>query len=111
MFKKKSIFSTIFIQSGVLFLLFLILANFQTQATEHAKAKDIVAIQLRAQGIPCTNPSDAKKDKGDSRPDEMTWIISCTEATYRVMLIPHIGSKVEILDTFDSKPRDEKKEE
>jgi hypothetical protein len=111
MLVQNWIFLKICARSTILFSLLLALANIQSQAAEHSNAKDIVAIQLRAQGIPCTSPSDAEKDKRDSRPDEMTWIISCKEATYRVTLIPHVGSKVEILDTFDRKPDDEKKEE
>jgi hypothetical protein len=70
-------------------------------ASEKTKAEDVVATQLRAQGIPCTAPSRAEQDKLDSRPDEMTWIISCKEATYKVTLIPHVGAKVDIMNPSD----------
>ena len=82
-------------------LAYFILPHSQSQATERTQAKDVVAIQLRAQGIPCTAPSSAIKDKIDSRPDEMAWIINCKEASYRVTLIPHIGAKVDVIDSFD----------
>jgi hypothetical protein len=76
----------------------LIYACDQARAGGRVEAKDIVAIQLRAQGIPCTNPERAIKDRQDSRPDEAAWVITCEEATYRVMLIPHIGSRVQVVD-------------
>lgn len=70
----------------------------QAGADARVEAKDIVAIQLRAQGIPCTNPERVIKDGPDSRPDEAAWVITCEEATYRVKLIPHIGSRVQVID-------------
>ena len=63
-----------------------------------SEAKNIIAIQLRSQGIPCTNPSKATKDTPDSRPDEMAWILICDEATYRVKLIPHLEANVDVID-------------
>lgn len=89
-------------------VLYLTLTTFQLQATEKTKSEDVVAIQLRAQGIPCTMPSRAKKDKLDSRPDEMVWIISCKEATYRVTLVPHVGAKVDIVEPSDYQLESEK---
>jgi hypothetical protein len=76
----------------------LIYACEQAGAAGRVEAKDIVAIQLRAQGIPCTNPERAIRDGPDSRPDEAAWVITCEEATYRVQLIPHIGSRVQVID-------------
>jgi hypothetical protein len=73
-----------------------------SQSASRSEAKDIVAIQLRAQGIPCTEPHNAAHDIHDSTPDEMAWIISCREATYRVKLIPHVGARVEIIDNEQS---------
>ena len=75
------------------------------QSANATEAKDVVAIQLRAQGIPCNNPTKAVKDLQDSTPDEMTWVIMCKEATYRVKLIPHLGARVGIIE--DSGPAGE----
>ena len=97
----RRIFSNSFLNSLFVGCSCLILTNPQSQATEKIKADDVVAIQLRAQGIPCSKPIRAEKDTPDSRPDEMAWVISCKEATYRVTLIPHIGAKVDIVDPSD----------
>jgi len=85
-------------------LSYLTLYTFHSHAKERVQAKDIVAIQLRAQGIPCTAPSTAQKDVADSRPDVMAWVISCKEAKYRVTLIPHIGAIVDVIDPSESTP-------
>lgn len=95
------IFSNCAINSLFIWCLYLILTNSQLHASEKTKAEDVVATQLRAQGIPCTAPSRAEQDKLDSRPDEMTWIISCKEATYKVTLIQHVGAKVDIMNPSD----------
>jgi hypothetical protein len=97
----RRVFSSYSLNSGLFCCLCFILTNSQLKALEKTKAEDVVATQLRAQGIPCTAPSRAEKDKLDSRPDEMTWIISCKEATYKVTLIPHVGAKVDIMDPSD----------
>ena len=97
----RRIFSNCVINSLFILCLYVILTNSQLKALEKTKAEDVVATQLRAQGIPCTAPYRAEKDKLDSRPDEMAWIVSCKEATYRVTLIPHIGAKVDIVDPSD----------
>ena len=94
----RRIFANCFINYVFVSMLSLILTNSQSQAMEKTKAEDVLAIQLRAQGLPCTKPTRAEKDTPDSRPDEMAWVISCKEATYRVTLIPHIGAKVDIVD-------------
>jgi hypothetical protein len=96
--------SNLSLNAVLFFLSCLMLATFHAHAGEQTKAKDVVAIQLRAQGIPCTAPLRTEKDKIDSRPDEMAWIISCKEATYRVTLIPHVGAKVDIVAPTGLKP-------
>lgn len=87
-----------FRRPGYLALLLTIALDIPVHSAPSSGAKDIVAIQLRAQGIPCTSPSKAVKDVPESSRDEMAWIISCKEAIYRVKLIPHVGSRVEIID-------------
>jgi hypothetical protein len=80
----------------------LILQSPPVLSATRLEAKDIVSIQLRAQGVACTKPINAIKDIVDSSPDEMAWIISCKEATYRVKLIPHVGSKIEVVGNGQS---------
>lgn len=93
---------TSYVAAKVIFFLLLFCNNsYSFGSQSDIQASRIVAIQLRAQGIPCTKPSNVIKDLVETSRDEMTWIITCQEATYRVKLIPHIGSKVDILDTYD----------
>lgn len=61
--------------------------------------RDVVAAQLRAQGYVCESPKEATRDKKNSRPDEIAWIVECRNATYRVRLIPHMAARVELLDS------------
>lgn len=54
----------------------------------------IIAAQLRRQGVSCTRPRMANRDKGRSMADVTAWTLECDEATFRVKLIPHIGARV-----------------
>ncbi len=58
---------------------------------------DIIAVQIRKQGYECTNPSKAKRDPQESRPDLPVWILTCENATYRVRLVGNLADKVEKL--------------
>lgn len=85
--------------------LFIGLPTFYSMNQGHAaspvEAKDIVAIQLRAQGMACSHPISAIKDKRDSQPDAPVWIIKCDEAIYRVRLIPHLGSRIQVINPHE----------
>src|SRR5262245_41070208 len=54
-----------------------------------------LATQLRRQGHPCDGPVNAERDAERSRPDEAVWIVRCTNATYRMRLIPNSAAQVE----------------
>ena len=56
---------------------------------------DIIAVQIRKQGFPCTNPKSAKRDPQASKPDEPVWILTCENATYRVRLVGNMADHVE----------------
>ena len=58
-------------------------------------ARDIIAVQIRKQGFPCTNPRSAKRDPQASKPDEPVWILTCENATYRVRLVGNMADHVE----------------
>lgn len=58
--------------------------------------KEIIAVQLRKQGFPCTNPESATRSV-DQKTDDQVWILKCDEARYRVMLVPKQAAKVERL--------------
>lgn len=58
--------------------------------------KEIIAVQLRKQGFPCTNPESATRSV-DQKTDDQLWILKCDEARYRVMLVPKQAAKIERL--------------
>ena len=65
------------------------------QAADDEVPPDIIAVQIRKQGFPCTNPKSAKRDPQASKPDEPVWILTCENATYRVRLIGDMADHVE----------------
>jgi hypothetical protein len=60
-------------------------------------AADSLAAQLRRQGYRCENPVNAERDAERSKPDELVWVVRCTNATYRMRLSPHMAAQVEQL--------------
>ena len=59
---------------------------------------DMVAIAIRDNGQPCTNPTDARRDAEASSPDEQAWTISCDEGRYRVKFMGDTGAEVTAID-------------
>jgi hypothetical protein len=68
-----------------------------TLATESEKAAEIIAAQMRRQGVVCTAPRSAVRDPDNSAPLETVWTLRCDEASYRVTLIPHRGARITLL--------------
>jgi hypothetical protein len=59
-----------------------------------ANAAEIIAAQLRRQGVSCSNPKDALPDLGNSVPHEKVWVLRCDEASYRVTLSPRTRARI-----------------
>jgi hypothetical protein len=59
--------------------------------------KDMLAAQIRSQGITCDRPLRATRDAKRSGPDHEVWILKCDNATYRVARYPDMAAKVEQL--------------
>ena len=59
--------------------------------------KDMLAAQIRSQGIACDRPLRARRDVKQSRPDHDVWILKCNNATYRIARYPDMAAKVEQL--------------
>ena len=75
-----------------------LLGNFgPAAAQEEAGAANSLAIEIRRQGHPCEGVPRAERDAQQSRPDEPVWIVKCTNATYRIRLIPHQAGRIEAL--------------
>jgi hypothetical protein len=60
-------------------------------------AKDVLADQARPQGHACATALSAERDPARSRPDEPVWILRCSDATWRVRLIPDMAARIERL--------------
>jgi hypothetical protein len=59
--------------------------------------KDVLAAQIRSQGVACDNPQRAVRDAKRSKPDHDVWVLTCENATYRVSRYPDLAAKVERL--------------
>jgi hypothetical protein len=69
------------------------LAGSTAQAEE--TLRDLLAVQLRAQGYACDKPLKAERDDKLSKPDNEAWTLTCSNATYRVSRVPDLAAKVE----------------
>jgi hypothetical protein len=59
--------------------------------------KDILAAQIRTQGVACAKPLSAVRDAKRSKPDHEVWVLKCSNATYRVSRAPDMAAKIEQL--------------
>lgn len=59
--------------------------------------KDMLAAQIRSQGIVCNKPQRANRDTARSKPDHEVWVLTCDNATYRISRYPDMAAKVEQL--------------
>ena len=59
--------------------------------------KDVLAAQIRSQGIVCDKPERATPDPERSKPDHEVWVLTCENATYRISRYPDMAAKVEQL--------------
>ena len=71
------------------------IAPFSRSYAEDAGA--VVSTVVRREGYRCDTPIKTTRDAADSVPEEEAWILKCKNATYRVRLVPHSLSHVEIL--------------
>ena len=67
-----------------------------TAQTDDAAAGQLVAVQVREQGLACAEPVSAKRDPAVN--DDAVWTLTCADASYRVRLVPDQAAKVEKLD-------------
>jgi hypothetical protein len=80
----------------------LLVAAFGTIAQVHpapsftmeSEDAEVIASQLRRQGVACTTPRSAARDTDNSTPHETVWKLHCDEASYLVTLVPHLGARI-----------------
>jgi hypothetical protein len=63
-------------------------------AAAQDSTKDVLAAQIREQGVACDQPQRAVRDAKRSRPDYDVWILTCKNATYRVSRYPDMAAKI-----------------
>jgi len=56
--------------------------------------KEVLAAQIRSQGVVCEKPTRAVRDAKRSRPDYDVWVLTCKNATYRISRYPDMTAKV-----------------
>ena len=61
-------------------------------------AVDTVADTVRDRGHPCDKVVKAEPDRSADRPDEAVWILTCSNARYRVRYPGDTAPQVEPLD-------------
>ncbi len=66
-----------------------------TPATAQEKPADIIAAHIRMQGYDCEKALSAQRNRKASKPNETAWTLRCSNAVYRVLLIPDMAAKVE----------------
>jgi hypothetical protein len=59
--------------------------------------KDMLAAQIRTQGVACAKPLSAVRDAKRSKPDHEVWVLKCSNATYRISRAPDMAAKIEQL--------------
>ena len=67
-------------------------------AAQQEKPAEIIAAQIRMQEYRCDDSAQAEHDRKLSKPNEQMWVLQCTNARYRVRLIPDLAAHVERLD-------------
>lgn len=59
---------------------------------------EILAVRVRQQGHACDTPLKAERDLAASRPLNTVWFLQCSNASYRVVLVPDMAAQIEPLN-------------
>lgn len=74
----------------------LLLHGFSAQGANET-VQGMLAAQIRTQGFTCDKLRGASRDAKLSRPDYDVWVLTCSNATYRVGRFPDMSAKVQQL--------------
>ncbi|MGB6351077.1 MAG: hypothetical protein WBG10_13720 [Pseudolabrys sp.] len=66
-------------------------------ASAQETAKDLLAIQIRAQGYTCDKPVSAMRNNKLSKADVSVWVLRCEHRSYRMRLAPDMAARVKEL--------------
>ena len=67
-------------------------------AAAQEKPAEIIAAHIRTQGYECVKPLGAQRNRKASKPNETAWTLRCSNAVYKVRLIPDMAAHVEKVD-------------
>jgi hypothetical protein len=62
------------------------------------EAARTVADTVRAQGLPCAEVVAVGRDRAASGPDEAAWVLTCSDARYRVRYMRDRAAEIERLE-------------
>lgn len=65
-------------------------------ASDDAATGELVAVQVRSQGLACAEPVEVSRDP--TVQDDAVWTLTCADAKYRVRLVPDQAAEIEKLD-------------
>lgn len=68
-------------------------------------AADVLAVQIRSQGLVCDKPQQATRDTKLSKRDYDVWVVKCENATYRIGRYPDLPAKIEKLNDEDAQQK------
>jgi hypothetical protein len=68
-----------------------------TLAAAQETPPEIIAAHIRQQGYACEKALSAQRDPKASKADEPMWTLRCSNASYRVRLIPDMAAKVDVI--------------
>jgi hypothetical protein len=75
----------------------VVIAGLAQSGSAQETSKELLAIQLRAQGYPCDVPASATRDKKHSGPVVSVWVLRCEHNSYRMRLAPDMAARVQLL--------------
>jgi hypothetical protein len=64
-------------------------------AAAQERPAEIIAAHIRTQGYECVKPLAAQRNRKASKPNEAAWTLRCSNAVYKVRLIPDMAAHVE----------------
>ena len=82
---------------GFAFGLLFVIGLSDSTALAQETVQSMLAAQIRTQGFTCDKTLGAKKDTKRSKPDHEVWVLSCSNANYRVGRAPDMAAKVEVI--------------
>lgn len=69
-------------------------AQAQASRSPRSTPKQSLAAEVRARGHACEEPLVARKDRHRSRQDHADWVLTCSDARYRIVRAPNRAARI-----------------